>query len=113
MLDFLRDLFSRPGAARTVILLEPDTMSTPRQYELRPSYAAYAAVIGTVLLAAVLIVVVVLTPLRRVIAGPSTADLRETAEENALRAAALEDSMEVQYQQITLLRALICGGSDR
>ena len=109
MLDFLRDLFSRPGAARTVILLEPDSMSTPRQYEVRPSYAAYAAVIGTVLLAAVIVVVVVLTPLRRVLGGPSSGELRATAEENALRAAALEDSMEAQYQQIALLRALIAG----
>ncbi|MEM1055082.1 MAG: M23 family metallopeptidase [Bacteroidota bacterium] len=109
MLDFLRDLFSRPGASRTVILLEPDTMSTPRQYEVRPSYAAYAAVIGTVLLAAVLIVLVVLTPLRRVLAGPTASELRGTAEENAFRAAALEDSLSVQYRQIAQLRALITG----
>ena len=109
MLDFLRDLFSRPGAARTVILLEPDTMSTPRQYEVRPSYAAYATVIGTVLLAAVIIVLVILTPLRRVLAGPTASELRWTAEENAIRAAALEDSLAVQYRQIEQLRALITG----
>ncbi|MEM6325482.1 MAG: M23 family metallopeptidase [Bacteroidota bacterium] len=109
MLDFLRDLFSRPGAPRTVILLEPDTMSTPRQYEVRPSYAAYATVIGTVLLAAVLIVLVVLTPLRRVLAGPTATELRGTAEDNARRAAALEDSLSTQYRQIEQLRALITG----
>ena len=109
MLNFLRDLFSRPGATRTVILLEQDTMSTPRQYEVRPSYAAYAAVIGTVLLSSLLIVLVVLTPLRRVLAGPSTGELRDTAEDNAIRAAALEDSLEVQYRQISQLRALITG----
>ncbi len=109
MLDFLRDLFSRPGATRTVILLEQDTMSTPRQYEVRPSYAAYATVIGTVLVAALLITLVVLTPLRRVLAGPSTGELRDTAEDNAFRAAALEDSLEVQYRQISQLRALITG----
>ena len=53
MIDFLRDLFSRPGVTRTVILLEPDSMSTPRQYEVRPGERVYAAIIGTVVLAAV------------------------------------------------------------
>jgi murein DD-endopeptidase MepM/ murein hydrolase activator NlpD len=109
MFDFFRDLFSRPGAARTVILLEQDTMSTPRQYEVRPSYAIYAAVIGSVVVATLIVVMVVLTPLRQVLIGPSSADLRGTAEENALRAAALEDSIQVQYRQIAQLRALITG----
>ena len=109
MLDFLRDLFSRPGAARTVILLEQDTMSTPRQYEVRPSYAVYAAIIGSVALATLIVVLVVLTPLRQVLIGPSSSELRGTAEENALRAAALEDSIAAQYRQIAQLRALITG----
>ena len=109
MLDFLRNLFSRPGATRTVILLEPDTMSTPRQYEVRPTYAAYAAVIAVVLGAALLIAVAVLTPLRRVIAGPGAGELRGIAEQNASRASALEDSLTAQYRQIAQLRALITG----
>ena len=109
MLDFLRDLFSRPGVARTVILLEQDTMSTPRQYEVRPSLAIYAAIIGAVGLGALLVMLVVLTPLRQVLIGPSSSDLRETAESNALRAQALQDSMEAQYRQIAQLRALITG----
>ena len=109
MLDFLRDLFSRPGAARTVILLEPDTMSTPRQYEVRPSYAAYGAVIAIVLLTALLVSLVVLTPLRRLVSGPGASELRGVAEVNAQRATALEDSIEAQYRQIAQLRAMITG----
>lgn len=112
MLDLLRHLFSRPGALRTVILLEPDTMSTPRQYDVRPSLAFYAAVIGTVGLGALLVALIILTPLRRVLAGPSAGELRSTAEQSAQRAEALEDSVRAQYQQITQLRAIITGDVD-
>ena len=112
MTDFLRDLFARPGAPRTVIVLEPDTMSTPRQYEVRPGYALYGAVIGTVALAALLVAVVVLTPLRGLILGPGTGELRAVASENARRASALEDSLAVQYQQMAQLRAIVTGEMD-
>ena len=112
MTDFLRDLFARPGSARTVILMEPDTMSTPRQYEVRPGYALYAAVIGTVVLGGLLVAAVVLTPLRGLLAGPGAGEMRGVAEANAVRAAALEDSLAVQYQQIAQLRAIITGEVD-
>ena len=112
MTDFLRDLFGRPGDARTVIVLEPDTMSTPRQYEVRPGYALYGAVIGTVVLGAALVAAVVLTPLRGLVLGPGAADLRGVATENAQRASALEDSLALQYQQIAQLRAIITGEMD-
>lgn len=64
---------------------------------MRPGYALYAAVIGTVLLAALLIAVAVLTPMRGLILGPGTSQLRGVASENARRASALEDSLAVQY----------------
>lgn len=112
MLDFFRDLFSRPGASRTVILMEPDTMSAPRQYEVRPGHAVYAAIIGVVLLAAVLVALVVLTPLRGLFGGASAGEMRLMAETNARRAAAFEDSLTVQAEQIDLLRAIITGGDD-
>ena len=110
MLDFLRDLFSRPGAPRTVILLEPDTMSAPRQYEVRPGGALYGLVIGVVLAAVALVAVVLLTPLRGLVYGPAPEQLRGVAESNALRADALEDSLGVQKEQIAQLRAIITGG---
>ena len=112
MTDLLRDLFAHPGASRTVIVLEPDTMSTPRQYDVRPGYALYAAVIGVVVLGALLVAAIVLTPLRGLVLGPGTGELRGVAEANAQRAAALEDSLSVQYQQIAQLRAIITGEMD-
>ena len=112
MTDFLRDVFSRPGVARTVIVLEADTMSTPRQYEVRPGHALYAAVIGIVVLAAFLIALVVLTPLRGLALGPGAGELRAEASETARRAAALEDSLAVRSQQIAQLRAIVTGEMD-
>ena len=112
MTDFLRDLFGRPGSARTVIVMEPDTMSTPRQYEVRPGYALYAAVIGIVVLGGVAVAAILLTPLRGFVLGPGTGELRGVAEANAQRAAALEDSLALQYQQMAQLRAIITGDMD-
>jgi murein DD-endopeptidase MepM/ murein hydrolase activator NlpD len=112
MTDFLRDLFARPGAARTVILLDSDSMSAPRQYEVRPGYALYAAVIGVVVVAAALVAVAVLTSARDLIAGPGSDELRGAAERNAARAAALEDSVTAQYEEIAQLRSIITGEAD-
>ena len=112
MTAFLRDLLSRPGAARTVILLEPDTMSAPRQYEVRPGFLFYAAAVAVVGVAAVLVAVVVVTPLRGALLGPGSAEVRAAAERSASRAEALEDSMAVQVEQIDQLRAIITGTAD-
>lgn len=109
MISFLRDLFDRPGVARTVILIEPDSMSAPRQYEVRPGASLYVLVIGVVAVAAVLVAAAVLTPLRGALVGPGADELRATAEQNASRAAALEDSLVAQAEQIDLLRGLITG----
>ena len=109
MLDFLRDLFARPGVARTVILLEADATRAPRQYEVRPGVALYAGLIGIVVVAAVLVAAAVVTPLRGRLVGPGADELRATAERNAARADALEDSLSAQVAQIDQLRGLILG----
>lgn len=111
MTAFLRDLLSHPGTPRTVIIMEPDAMSTPRQYEVRPGYALYAGAAGVVLLAAILVAVLVVTPLRSRLGGASTAELRGLAEQSAGRAAALEDSLGEQAEQLAVLRAIITGDS--
>ena len=111
MTAFLRDLLSHPGTPRTVIIMEPDAMSTPRQYEVRPGYALYAGAVGVVVLAAVLVAVLVVTPLRSRLGGASTAELRGLAEQSAGRAAALEDSLSEQADQLAVLRAIITGDS--
>ena len=112
MLQFLRDLFSRPGASRTVILLEPDTMRAPRQYDVRPGLSLYAVGIGVVLAAVLVVAAILLTPFRGLVYGPAPEQLRGVAEANAARADALEDSLAVQQEQIAQLRTLITGDGD-
>ncbi len=86
-------------------------MSTPRQYEVRPGYALYAGSAGVMLLASVVVAVLVVTPLRSHLGGASEAELRILAEQSASRAAALEDSLGVQTEQLAVLRAIITGDS--
>jgi murein DD-endopeptidase MepM/ murein hydrolase activator NlpD len=113
MLPFLRDLFSRTGAAaRTVILLEPDAMTAPRQYEVQPRKLLRAAIAAGLGVGLLLLLIVLLTPLRRLALGPGTAELRALARANASRAEALEDSLAVQHHQLAQLRALFTGDLD-
>ncbi len=113
MLPFLRDLFSRTGAAaRTVILLEPDAMTAPRQYEVHPKQLMRAAVAAGLGVGMLMLVLVLATPLRRLALGPGTAELRSLARANAGRAEALEDSLAVQHHQLAQLRALFTGEAD-
>lgn len=112
MLSFFRDFFARPGASRTVILLEPDTMAAPRQYEVQPrSVLVSVAAIGA-FLAFVFVMLLFLTPMRRLVVGPDLDEYRTMAEINARRASAFEDSVALQYRQISQLRALITGDLD-
>ncbi|NNF59295.1 MAG: M23 family metallopeptidase [Rhodothermaceae bacterium] len=111
-LQFLRDLFTWPSASRTIILLEPDAMAAPRQYEVRPQNIALMGVGVASALALLFILILFLTPLRRVVVGPDINEYRTLAELNARRAAAFEDSVALQYRQISQLRALITGDLD-
>ncbi|MDX1420308.1 MAG: M23 family metallopeptidase [Rubricoccaceae bacterium] len=111
-LRFLRDLFAGSGAPRTVILLEPDAMAAPRQYEVQPRFLALAAGAAGVALALLLLLALLATPLRRLVTGPDLDTYRAMAEQNARLAAAFEDSVALQYRQIGQLRALITGDLD-
>jgi murein DD-endopeptidase MepM/ murein hydrolase activator NlpD len=59
-----------------------------------------------------MLLIVLVTPLRRLALGPGTAELRALARANASRAEALEDSLAVQHHQLAQLRALFTGGVD-
>ncbi len=111
-LPFLRDLFSRPGATRTVVLLEQETMATPRQYEVQPKQLLIF--VASIMLGVTLLIIglILFTPIRGLFSGTDLEDYRGVAELNAHRAVALEDSVAIQYRQITQLRALITGDLD-
>ncbi|MDX1440574.1 MAG: M23 family metallopeptidase, partial [Rubricoccaceae bacterium] len=98
--------------SRTIILLDPASIEAPRQYDVKPQTLLFIAG-GASLLSLILISFLLFaTPLRNIIRGGDLADFREMAELNAVRAAAFEDSVAIQYRQITQLRALITGDLD-
>lgn len=109
MISFLRDLLSRPGRARAVTVMEPDTARAPRQYELRPGMLLYIGTGAVLLIAAVLVAAAVLTPVRGLIFGPGAEELRAEAQRSAARADALEAEMAAQDVQVAHLRTLITG----
>jgi murein DD-endopeptidase MepM/ murein hydrolase activator NlpD len=112
VIPFLRDFFARPSAPRTVILLEQDAMATPRQYEVQPGRVALVVGAAGAAGALLLLLLLLATPLRRLVTGPDLDDYRTMAERNARLAAAFEDSVALQYRQISQLRALITGDLD-
>lgn len=109
MTPFLRDLFREPDAPRTVIVMDEGGIENPRQYEVRPRRLLYLVAGAAGLVALVLVALVLLSPLRRVFLGPDPEALRETARVNALRAAALEDSLALQDEFLAQLRTAIIG----
>lgn len=109
MTSFLLDLAQSSDAPRTVIVMDENGIENPRQYEIRPRRLLYLLGGAAGLLALLLLALVLLTPIRRVFLGPDPEVLRETARMNAIRAAALEDSLALQDEFLTQLRTAIIG----
>lgn len=109
MTSFLLDLAQSSDAPRTVIVMDENGIENPRQYEIRPRRLLYLLGGAAGLLALLLLALVLLTPIRRVFLGPDPEVLRETARMNAIRAAALEDSLALQDEFLAQLRTAIIG----
>ena len=109
MWAFLRELAHRADGPCTVIVMDDEYREQPRQFRLYPRAVLWlggGAVLGlTVLLVGLL----VFTPLREIIPGYGTAELRQEARRTALRVAALQDSLAVQQEYMMQLRQLVGG----
>ena len=95
-----------------MVVLEQDTMASPRQYDVQPRQLLFAIGLITLTITLLAIGIFFFTPLRGLFDGSDLENYREVAEMNARRAAAFEDSVAMQYRQITQLRALITGDLD-
>ena len=109
MTSFLLDLAKGPDAPRTIIVMDESGIENPRQYEIQPRKMLYGLAGVSLLLSLVFLSIVLLSPIRRVFLGPDPNALRETARINAIRAAALEDSLAVQDEYLARLRTAIVG----
>ncbi len=112
MLSFILDLARGPGAPRTVIVVDERGVGNPQQYVVRPRSLLWlvAGAIGALTLT--LLALALLTPVRRVFLGPDPEVFREAAQQNAVRVAALQDSLALQDEYLTRLRYAIVGEQD-
>jgi murein DD-endopeptidase MepM/ murein hydrolase activator NlpD len=112
MWSFLSHLFRRPGVTHTVVVMDADEVGRTHRYSVNPK--RLFATWGGSLLAVGLIgaALVAFTPLRTYIPGYGTKQLKRNARLNAIRVAALEDSMAIQRQYIRRLQQLVTGQVD-
>lgn len=109
MASFWFDIVRDPGTRYTVVVLDEGGRGTPRQYEIYPRAFRRDLLIGGGGLVALVVALLVWTPLRGLVLGYSTEELRLKAEENAIRVRQLGDSLAIQQQYATQLRRLITG----
>lgn len=112
MWSFLSHLFRRPGTAHTVVVMDADEVGRTRRYQLRPNRMLAAWGTSLVVVSLLAASLVAFTPLRTFIPGYGTKELKQQARLNALRVAALQDSVAVQQHYITRLQQLVTGQVD-
>ena len=112
LLSLSRSLIGGAHARRTVIIVNRGTAQVSREYTFRPRHLRIV-LIG-VLLAFTLVVagVAPLTPLRALIPGYLTPEMRQNARMIAVRMAILEDSLAVQEVYLSNLRMILTGEFD-
>ncbi len=112
MLSFLLEFTRHLDRVYTVIVVDEQATDPPRQYHLRPR-TLWLGLGGVALGAAVLMVcLIVFTPVRELIPGYGTSEIRRDARLNALRLAALQDSLDMQRQYMVQLQQLVMGELD-
>lgn len=109
MWSFLSDFARAPNATYTVVVMDAESAEQARHHQVRPR--SVALLFGTSLVVTALIVaaLIAFTPLRTFIPGYATAEMRQNARLNAMRVAALQDSLQMQRAYVEQLQNLITG----
>lgn len=112
MWSFLSHLLRRPERTHTVAVMDSEEVGQTHWYEIAPArmLAAWGASLVVVCLIGASLVA--FTPLRTLIPGYGTKELKQQARLNALRVAALQDSVTVQQHYIKRLQQLVTGQVD-
>jgi murein DD-endopeptidase MepM/ murein hydrolase activator NlpD len=112
MWSFLSDLLRRPESSHTVVVMDDREVGRTRRYSVRPKrlVAAWGGSLFVVFLLGVSLLA--FTPLRTFIPGYGTQQLKRNARLNAIRVAALQDSVAVQRHYIQRLQQLVTGQVD-
>ncbi len=112
MFSFLSEFTRDPNSTYTVLVMDEEGMEQPRPYRVRPKRLLMWWTGTALALALALLALVIFTPLREWIPGYGTAEIQRSARLNALRLAAMQDSLAMQQQYMTQLRKLMLGQID-
>ncbi len=112
MLSFLAEFTRSHDGAYTIIVMDEEGMEQPRQYQVMPRRVMLFVGSLALLLALLFAAVLAFTPLRELIPGYGSDDMRQNARLNTLRLAALQDSLQAQHDYMMQLRQLLVGDVD-
>ena len=112
MFSFLSEFTRDVDAPSTIIVMDAEGYEQPRHYRVVPRHVLFFGVFSAMGLTALLLCVIIFTPLKELIPGYGTAEMRRTARLNELRVIALHDSLEAQDRYASQLRNLMLGHAD-
>lgn len=112
MWSFFADLFRDADATRTVVVMDAEEVGRQRRYQLEPRQMMVVWCGSLVLVGSLVAAMVFFTPVRTLVPGYGTEQIRNRAQLNVMRVRALEDSLKAQRRYIGRLRQLITGGVD-
>ncbi len=112
MWSFLSDLLRHPGSTHTVVILDTEEVGRTRRHQLTPKHILFTWGISLLLVGGIAVSLMAFTPLRTFIPGYGTKQLEQEARLNAIRVAALQDSVAVQRHYIRRLQQLMTGRVD-
>jgi len=112
MWSFLAEFTKNLDGAYTVVVMDERGVDEPRRYEVQPRGVLTAWGASLLAVSLVVIAVIAFTPIRQLIPGYGTDEIRQAARMNNQRVAALSDSLRAQQRYIEHLRSLITGEID-
>jgi murein DD-endopeptidase MepM/ murein hydrolase activator NlpD len=112
MFSFLSEFTRNVDAPSTIIVMDAEGYEQPRHYHIVPRHVLFFGLVAAGFMAVVLLCVIIFTPVRELIPGYGTAEMRQNARLNELRVIALQDSLEAQGGYALQLRNLMLGQID-
>jgi murein DD-endopeptidase MepM/ murein hydrolase activator NlpD len=112
MWQFLSDLTSNRSGAYTVVIFEEESTASSREYIVKPRNLRWLLISAGLLIFFGAAAAAVFSPLPQLVRGNNVEELRRSARMNAMRVAALQDSLAVQQEYARHLGALVTGRVD-
>ena len=112
MWSFFAELLRRTDGPCTIIIMDDEYREQPRQYRVQPQHVLLTLGLAALALGLLVVSLMAFTPLRDLIPGYGTTELRNNARRAVVRLAALQDSLEAQQQYMAQLRHIMTGQLD-